>query len=65
MEELPGDRQILISASDTLSTASLTLTVNVQIINNNAPEITLQGSDTAVFMEGRTQPYPIGNLEFG
>lgn len=60
MEELPGDRQILISASDSSSMASLTLTVNVRIINNNAPVLTLQGNDTAVFVEGSTQPYPIG-----
>ena len=60
MEELPGDRQILISASDSSSTDSVSLTVTVQILNNNAPVITLQGNDTAVFVEGSTLPYPIG-----
>lgn len=63
MEELPGDRHIVISASDRSSTPSFTLTVNVQIINNNAPVITLQGDDTAVFVEGSTLPYPIGKNE--
>ena len=64
MEELPGDRQIIISASDSSSTASITLTVNVQIINNNGPVITLTGNNTAVFVEGSTLPYDIGkNLE--
>lgn len=60
MEELPGDRQILISASDSSSTVSVGLTVSVEILNNNAPMITLQGNDTAVFVEGSTLPYDIG-----
>ena len=60
MEELPGDRQIIVSASDSSSTATLTLTVSVQILNNNAPLISLQGDDTAVFVEASTSPYPIG-----
>ena len=60
MEELPGDRQINISASDSSSTVSVSLTVSVEIINNNAPMITLQGNDTSVFVEGSTLPYDIG-----
>lgn len=60
MEELPGDRQILISASDSSSTVSVSLTVSVEILNNNAPMITLQGNDTSVFVEGSTLPYDIG-----
>ena len=60
MEELPGDRQILISASDSSSTVSINLTVSIEILNNNAPMIMLQGNDTSVFVEGSTLPYPIG-----
>ena len=60
MEELPGDRQIIISASDKSSTASVTLTVNVNILNNNPPMVMLRGDDTALFVEGRQEPYPIG-----
>jgi hypothetical protein len=60
MEELPGDRLIAISASDSSSTVSENLTVTILIINNNAPVITLQGNDTSVFVEGSTLPYPIG-----
>ena len=60
MEELPGDRQILISASDSSSTVSVSLTVSIEILNNNAPMITLQGNDTSVFVEGSTLPYDIG-----
>lgn len=60
MEELPGDRQIIISASDSSSTASLTLTVSVEILNNNPPVIMLQGDSMAIFVEGSTLPYPIG-----
>ena len=60
MEELPGDRQIIISASDSSSTASLTLTVSVEILNNNPPVMILQGDSMAIFVEGSTLPYPIG-----
>lgn len=60
MEELPGDRQIAISASDSSSTVSVNLIVNIVILNDNAPVITLQGNDTSVFVEGSTLPYPIG-----
>ena len=60
MEELPGVRQITITISDASSTASLTLIVNVQIENNNRPMIMFQGDNTAVFVEGSTLPYCIG-----
>ena len=60
MEELPGDREIIISASDSSSTASITLTVSVEIVNNNPPVIILQGDSMAIFVEGSTLPYPIG-----
>ena len=60
MEELPGDRQINISASDSSSTVLVSLTVSIEILNNNAPMITLQGNDTSVFVEGSTLPYDIG-----
>ena len=60
MEELPGDRQVIITASDASSTATATLTVSVQIFNNNPPMIMFQGDDTAVFVEGRATPYPVG-----
>lgn len=59
-EELPGVRQITISASDGVFTDSTLLLVTVRILNDNAPVITFGGSDTAVFMEGSQDPLPIG-----
>ena len=59
-EELPGLREVRITASDGVFTAYTVLIVNVTIANDNAPTLSLQGRETATFVEGATSPAPIG-----
>ncbi len=59
-EEVPGVRQVIITASDGDFTASAVVMVRVVILNNNPPVISLEGQSTAVFVEGSTPPLPIG-----
>ena len=58
-EELPGQRQIIVTASDGIYTDSLSVFIDVQILNNNSPQLSLGGRDTANFVEGAVS-VPIG-----
>lgn len=60
VEEIPGVRQVTITASDGDFTASVVVMVQVVILNNNPPVISLEGPVSAVFVEGSTLPLPIG-----
>lgn len=61
-EELPGQREIIITASDGLFTDTISLYIEVEVLNNNAPELSFEGRDTASFVEGTTSPVPIGTM---
>ena len=63
-EELPGQREIIVTASDGVFTDSLSLLVDVVIVNDNAPDLTFGGRDTATFVEGSASPSPIGTAQF-
>ena len=62
-EELPGQREIAVTASDGIFSDSLTLLVDVVIVNDNPPILSFGGPDTALFVEGSTSPVPIGKLK--
>ena len=57
-----GERFIIITVSDGASQSSIVITVNVEILNNNPPEISFAGSSNVSFMEGSTVPLPIGSI---
>lgn len=59
-EELPGQREIVVTASDGVYSDSLSLFVDVVVVNDNPPVLSFGGLDTAVFVEGSTSPVPIG-----
>lgn len=62
-EELPGQREISIMASDGVTSDLITLTMDVVILNNNSPQLTLAGRQTASFVENATSPAPIGAIQ--
>lgn len=57
-----GERFIKITISDGLLQFSIILTVEVVIINDNAPEIIFVGSSNISFMEGAPVPLALGSL---
>ena len=59
-EELPGQREIRVTASDGVYTAYISLLVNVEIVNDNPPVLVFGGADTANFTEGVSAPVAIG-----
>lgn len=61
-EEVPGQREIVVTASDGVFTDSLSLFVDVVIVNNNAPGLSFGGRDIATFVEGAASPSPIGTV---
>lgn len=57
-----GERFIKITISDGLLQFSIIITVEVVIINDNAPEITFAGSSNTSFMEGAPVPLALGSV---
>lgn len=53
---------IKITISDGLLQFSIIITIDVMIINNNAPEIIFSGSSNISFMEGRSVPLVLGSV---
>ena len=51
-----------ITVSDGRYSATLTLTVNVQILNNRAPQLSFLGPSVAMFVENSSQPLPVGSI---
>ena len=60
-EELPGLREITIVASDGIYSATISVFVDVRILNNNSPGLSFVGQDSVNFIEG-SSPLPIGTL---
>lgn len=59
-EELPGQREIVVTAYDGVFSDSVSLFVDVVILNDNAPELSFGGRNTAVVVEKDTIISPIG-----
>lgn len=57
-----GERFIKITISDGLLQFSIIITVEVVIINDNAPEIIFAGSSNISFMEGAPVPLALGSV---
>lgn len=57
-----GERFIKITISDGVLQFSIVITIEVVIINNNAPEIFLAGSLNVTFMEGASSPLVLGSV---
>ena len=57
-----GERFIKITVSDGASQSSIVITIDVQILNNNPPEISFAGSSNVSFVEGSTVPLAIGSI---
>ena len=51
-----------ITVSDGRYSAILTLIINVQIFNNNAPQLSFLGPSVAMFVENSSQPLQIGSI---
>lgn len=51
-----------ITASDGRYNTTLTLTIIVQILNDQAPQLAFLGTSTATFVENSSQPLPIGTI---
>ncbi len=62
-EELPGRREIVLVASDGVYSDTVSLFVDVVIVNNNPPDLSFEGRDTAIFVEGSALASPIGNQQ--
>lgn len=61
-EFVGGERVIRITASDGTSEATLEITVDVQILNNNPPLLTFNGQSLATFVDGSSMPLEIGQI---
>lgn len=57
-----GERLIKITISDGLLQFSTIITIEVVIINDNAPEILFAGSSNISFMEGAPVPLMLGSV---
>ena len=58
-EPLPGQRVITVTVSDGLFSASVTVSVTVDIINNNPPRLHV-GLPLVTFVEGSPSPLAVG-----
>ena len=60
-EPLPGERVIIVAVSDGLFTASITVSVTVDIINNNPPRLDVV-LPLITFVEGSPSPLALGAI---
>lgn len=60
-EPLPGERVITVAVSDGLFTASITVLVTVDIINNNPPRLDVV-LPLVTFVEGSPSPLAVGAI---
>lgn len=58
-EPLPGQRVITVTVSDGLFSSSVTVSVTVDIINNNPPRVHV-GRPLVTFVEGSPSPLAVG-----
>lgn len=61
-EPLPGLRVITVTVSDGVFTASITVSVTVDIINNNPPRLDVSGAALVTFVEGTPRPLEVGAM---
>ena len=61
-EPIAGERLVTITISDGISESSVTITVDVQPLNNHPPAIVFAGSSNISFTEGETTPNTLGAL---
>ena len=61
-EEVPGVRHVRVTVSDGVFSDSVTLMVTVVVLNNNPPVVVFSGQSSTLFVEGMTQPLPIGMI---
>lgn len=57
-----GERLISITVSDGIFQSTIVISIHVQILNNNPPEIAFNGSSTLTFTEGSMAALPVGSL---